>query len=109
MTWGLGEAKTERSGQLDCCVKLHVCERFGRKCQEIVNISLGVIFSTVAVVRTTTGGAQVVGAGERRQAGPKEMDDSPDNPQRGQRGTPISEAERGIQKDLAAPSNREED
>ena len=84
-------------------------ETLGCEGEEIIDIAFRVVLSTIAVIRTTAGRTEVVRAGERGQAASEEVHNSPNDPLGCQGGSSITEAKGPVEKNLAAPADREED
>ena len=108
MSWGLGEAEPEELRELDSGVKLDLGEALGYKSDEIINVPLRVILSTLAMIGTGAVDTEIEGAWERRNTSAEHVNNRPNNPLCCQRRRAIAKTKGGIDVDFSAPTYCEE-
>ena len=84
-------------------------QRFGGEAEEIVNISLGFVFSTVAMCRAVADNSGVKRTLEWRDSRLKHVDHGPNDSLSRQCRGAVSETEGCVDVELAAPTYGEED
>ena len=109
MSRSLGESEPECVSEVNGSVELHLGHAFRNKGQKVINIPLGVIFATLAVIGAFARDPGIESAGERRNASPKHVDNGPNDPLGCQSSGPIAETKGPVEVDLASPTDGKED
>ena len=108
MAWGLGQPKTKVIGQGQNGIIVELGQTFRRYAEEVVHVTTRAVIAAVAMARTRARDTRVECSRERWNLRPIKVQNGPKHSLSGKRCCAVSKTETGIEEDLAAPPDREE-